>query len=507
MQTPDGRKIPAIMATQHPDNAGKVEWLGREFVSVSDEIEECFRCFSDLNADEYMWDWEGKFVDEAVIEKLFRFYSDYFQANHLGKDKFLTFRIPNTDEEKTARVARAYMNILTSDDFAKSSGFYSPPVFEVILPMTQSATQLMNVHRTFDKVTKFEHEVFAHETGDISSLSVIPLFEGVQTIIKSNEILSEYVDSYVKEYGSKPKYIRPFIARSDPAMNAGLIPAEFAVRIALSKYYYKFEKETGIPVYPIIGTGSLPFRGGLNPEFVNERLRDLNGVRTVTTQSAFRYDYDDESVRKAYSILKDKLHNSIALELTDEECDYLSGVIEIASGNFKATIEELAPLINKIADSVPNRRERIQHIGLFGYSRGVGKVRLPRAIKFTSALYSIGLPPEFIGTGRALKKIHADGKLDLLNKVYVNLKADLEHAGKYLNPENVKFLIEEYPVLKDYLEDISAIEEILGVKIGPVKPHHYIHRNLASSVYWHLKDGTQMEQVLCEAGIMRKSLG
>ena len=37
------------------------------------------------------------------------------------------------------------------------------------------------------------------------------------------------------------------------------------------------------------------------------------------------------------------------------------------------------------------------HIGLFGYSREIGSVRLPRAINFTAALYSVGIPPEILG--------------------------------------------------------------------------------------------------------------
>ncbi|MBU0668437.1 phosphoenolpyruvate carboxylase, partial [Patescibacteria group bacterium] len=59
------RKIPATMATQHPDNAREAYFLGSRFIPTQDEIEECYRCFGELGVEEFMWDWEGKFVDEA----------------------------------------------------------------------------------------------------------------------------------------------------------------------------------------------------------------------------------------------------------------------------------------------------------------------------------------------------------------------------------------------------------------------------------------------------------
>ena len=92
--------------------------------------------FDELKCTEYMWDWEGKFVDEAVVEKLFQKYFKYFKRHALGKDVFLTFRIPNTDEESGYRLARAFMAMLTADDLAHEIGMHVPPIFEVILPMT-----------------------------------------------------------------------------------------------------------------------------------------------------------------------------------------------------------------------------------------------------------------------------------------------------------------------------------------------------------------------------------
>ena len=78
------RKIPATMATQHPDNAFPSTFTGRRFIAAQEEIDEAFRCFSELGVQEFMWDWEGKFVDEAVIDRLFTQYHDYFKKHQIG---------------------------------------------------------------------------------------------------------------------------------------------------------------------------------------------------------------------------------------------------------------------------------------------------------------------------------------------------------------------------------------------------------------------------------------
>src|SRR3990170_7982575 len=126
------RQIPGTMATQHPDNAGKPYWHNRPFIGSSAEIKESFICFSDLGIDEYIWDWEGKFVDEAVVDKLLHDYYNYFSRYPLGKEKFLTFRIPNPRVEKQFRLARAFMVIITSSQLAKTLGFSYHPIFETI---------------------------------------------------------------------------------------------------------------------------------------------------------------------------------------------------------------------------------------------------------------------------------------------------------------------------------------------------------------------------------------
>ncbi len=128
------RIIPATMATQHPDNANTPYWEkgGDGFVSTREEPQECYSSFKDLGCQEFLWDWEGKYVDEAVVDRLFHTYFDYFKKHQLGKDAFLTFRIPNIWHERGYGLARAMMGILTAESFAKDLKFHTPPLFEVI---------------------------------------------------------------------------------------------------------------------------------------------------------------------------------------------------------------------------------------------------------------------------------------------------------------------------------------------------------------------------------------
>src|SRR5215469_15520357 len=128
------RKIPATMASQHPDHANAPYWHDDPFITVGHENEETYLAFSDLGIDEYKWDWEGKLVDESVMERLLSNYFEYFKQHQIGKDKFLTFRLPNPKAETEFRLARAFINLLSAAALTKKVGLHSPPLFEVILP-------------------------------------------------------------------------------------------------------------------------------------------------------------------------------------------------------------------------------------------------------------------------------------------------------------------------------------------------------------------------------------
>ncbi len=150
----------------------------------------------------------------------------------------------------------------------------------------------------------------------------------------------------------------------------------------------------------------------------------------------------------------------------------------------------MAPIINQLAKYVPPRRKRRLHVGLFGYTRGVGKVTLPRAIVFCAALYSIGLPPELI----AYSCLNSQ-ELKFLSEIYPNLESDLASSLTFYNPKVKEILPGE------------VINELALPKI-PFKANKE-HLKITSRIIEKLKEGSPevIEDSIVEAAWQRKFLG
>ncbi len=430
--------IPRVMSTQHPDNVSIPFFARAPDMGGEDEITEAFYAFSVLGAEEQMWDFEGKEVDEFVVKKLFERYPDFFSRVRLGRDVRLTPRVPNPSVERAEAklLLETLETIPRSADYARL--FYGEevaPMFEVILPMTTSSAELNRVYQLYGRYIvgrqyKRVYDVKLYEwIGRFypEEISVIPLFETREAILNAEKIVREYIADKELEHQ------RVFLARSDPAMNYGLISAVIYDKFALYGLQ-KLSEETGIEIYPIIGVGGPPFRGHFTPENVEAVLREYPSVQTFTVQSSFKYDRPAKEVIQAIEVVKLSKRGR-AEEIPEDVLQLLEKYIERYSKEVKA----LAPFIREVAKHVPSRRRRRLHIGLFGYSRKVNGSALPRAIKFTASLYSLGIPPELLGLS-ALN----EGELDLLSDYYINLYDDLAFAFRYFNPR----VVERFPFLK-----------------------------------------------------------
>ncbi len=434
----DGLIIPRVMSTQHPDNAHAPFFSQGPQLGGEEEVKEAFYVYDSLGCDEQMWDHEGKEVDAHVVPKLLSQHSQFFRKKKLGKKVFLTLRVPNPARERSS--AKGLLEILESipRSYDVARQFYRQdiaPIFEIILPMTTNATELnriWNYYRDYvsgksDRPVLPGDITFKDWIGDFApkTINVIPLIEDKPSLIASDRIVEDFIA------GKEISHQRVFLARSDPAMTYGSTSAVLLIKLALHKLH-QLEVRRGIPIYPIVGLGSAPFRGNFKPTNAKSRLAGYPSVQTFTVQSAFKFDYPEELVRKAISTIK-KARRRAPVPIENEE--EFVGLIDKISATYARQVEKLNSHINTMAKFVPPRRKRKLHTGLFGYTRAVAGKRLPRAISFCSSLYSWGLPPELLGL--------ADLKPSDLKHVvehYPNFYSDLGEAMVYYDPQCLSML-------------------------------------------------------------------
>jgi phosphoenolpyruvate carboxylase len=292
-------------------------------------------------------------------------------------------------------------------------------------------------------------------------------------------------------------------------------------KVALGKLS-QVQKKTGVRLHPILGVGTMPFRGHLNPENVDNFLTEYKGLATVTIQSAFRYDFPSDVVERGIATLNQQLPNGELLEIDKEQVKLVESAMKKLIPVFQSRVEILAPLINYVASFIPIRRARKLHIGLFGYSRKVKGVTMPRAIPFAAAFYSVGIPPEFIGA-QALRSL-TDKELEAVRQCYKGIQFDYRVAGSLVSWETVHLLVDKYDLmakitqmnkeklknaLRYVMADLSTIEETLSLPLGPSDNRSKKHENFVNTFMMSAMDDerSSASNAFIEAAKLRRCLG
>jgi phosphoenolpyruvate carboxylase len=145
-------------------------------------------------------------------------------------------------------------------------------------------------------------------------------------------------------------------------------------------------------------------------------------------------------------------------------------------------------------------------------------VNLPRAIKFTGALYSIGIPPEIIGTGSAIEgvreKLGENVCERLLTMYFPSLRSDLRFAFEYLDTNTAsRFLSDslhesirkEVNILRDIFDIETQCEPSYRMLLEMANPHLLCAADNGCIMDADLLQLTR--SILVKMGKMRKSLG
>ena len=484
--------VSRAMSTQHPDNVTQPFFSDSSEIGGEDEIKEVFYAFSHIGCLEQLWDCEGKEVDNFVVKKLLTKYEPYFSKNTLGKDVFLTLRVPNPAVERNE--AKILLETLESipRNFDTANLFYNKdvaPIFEVALPMTTSHEELVRIAEYYRK------HVVGKQNSSLGSMSVsewigkfrpeslrlIPLMEEKDSILRADEITEKYMEAE-----RISDYQRVWLARSDPALNYGNLATVLLLKIAFQRLHALQEK-TSVDILPILGCGSAPFRGNFKPTNVRNCLEGYPSVHTFTLQSAFKYDYKIDDVTSAVK----HLNETRPSKPTSVDEGRLMEIIGRLVAEYQKQVTLVVGAVNNISPYIPSRRKRKLHIGLFGYSRNINGLHLPRAITFCASMYSYGLPPELLGMNAL-----TENDIDYVIDIYPNFENDMRDSMIYLNRDNMKLFPGEIGKV------VEGISERFGFE--PDEKHGKVTSIIADDL---ARKNQSLRENITRAGFIRGFLG
>jgi phosphoenolpyruvate carboxylase len=187
----------------------------------------------------------------------------------------------------------------------------------------------------------------------------------------------------------------------------------------------------------------------------------------------------------------------------------LINVIAIFFLQYLKTFSKIFLQVSRVSDLIPKQRDRLVRKGPSGYARAAADPQglaelvthdglkdfletvrvdaykeLPRAISFTGSLYSLGIPPEFIGTGRGLRELRrtfGQNSLQEILSYYPGLISDLTFAARFVDLENAGHFFKE-EVMEELQEDVKIAAETLQLKIGPTTETDFLYHTLMRSI-------------------------
>jgi phosphoenolpyruvate carboxylase len=254
----------------------------------------------------------------------------------------------------------------------------------IILPMVEDFETLTLVYKALDLKTRDLVELGAFRYSSV--IELISLLEDAKRQIRVEYFIKALFRSAAAS-GRVVENMRVFLGISDSAVRHGHVASALAV-IHASQQIDVINREGEYKIWPIVGMGSPPFRGGLNnPRLAHVETLQYSGYRTATVQSAVRYDVSYAEFLRVRETLS-RLYPPRGLEIKETW-------VEVASRMYRDLVDVYLPKIVEVASAIPSTRERVSW-KQYGRTIEEGGVQVPRAIVYTATWYFVGVPPTLL---------------------------------------------------------------------------------------------------------------
>ena len=503
--------VPFAMATQHPDSANKG-------FSAQEEVSEALLDLLPLSeggfgCDEKMVDYEGKLTPYQqmswIVEELIK------AGLEPGRDFILTPRVPAEKLEEAERQIFVLVGVMLANRYSIEKGG-GQAIRYIVHPMSESPQELLVLQRRVVKIQRFAEEELGLRGAEPPK--IIPLIEEVIRHLHTDKLLEGFHANVSKQLGVLYDHYRVFLGKSDAALGYGHLASSISLVVAISKAY-RWGRGEDVRIYPIIGVGKPPFRGHLAPHAVEKFVEQYRGYYTVTIQTALRYDTPREDYVQTLKVLREHVGEEPRILARDDE-RILAEAARIATREYLRFLLQVADMVYTVSRHVPKRRERVP---TEQYGRDISPslafasdpsllanakstLPLPRAIRFTASMYTMGVPPALIGLGRGLEAIRkrmGESVYEMVLKLLPLLPLDVEFELRWWFPDVARSYMSEsaYKLIE---EDVRLVREIFGVEPEPAPPEY---KRLLLEARGNIAAGRSASKQIEEMGKIRGFLG
>lgn len=517
-----------VLKTFHPDNAVSVTHFDDDYYPVidTDQVDSAFSDDMEIQEAIYyhkisgklknershlMVDYERKYTDNRIMASMIEAFLDQQMTIKLMPR---SCDIAELSQGSPYRFREILLGIAAANNILNCTS-HIPPIRDLIIPQVNNQRVLKSARATIKALRK----AFPDSHKDLSGIKLVPLIENTNSMMHIRDNVLVHMNAIHGD--SFEEYVRIMLAMSDTSMESGILATMTCLRYALAEIYH-FAVEKNITILPILGGGTLPFRGLQSPENICNLLTHLPATQ-VTIQSAMTFDYAEEGIHQLYEGIMHAQQNHIqnishlAKHVTQEDRTNYQAIRNMAEKSYWQDLLihtqnglSLPMLLASKGLEAPIRRNRVGvSTGGAGRDKVIANqtIRFQRAIAHVFGLLSIGLGSgslygaNYLSTMQNKYARQLETLLPILRTIY---QQDLQLVSEKVAKKAEKVLGINH--LISFINERKAVIKAV-FDIDPQTNEKHEKHLFDALQYWQKGDIKSCRLHLQKAAIERKSIG